>query len=285
MHEVNTESTLSRPQVSSSPLGIPRPANPSRYTAPVHIDVGGTIFTSSLETLTRYPDSRLSKLFNGTVPIVLDTLKQHYFIDRDGQLFRYILNFMRYGTLTIPDDFNELQALLEEARYFELLPMVCAIEVRLNRCKKTNLNNSFNWKQQNSNETFDVLMLNLSQDRILISGDIKLIHETFPEIQEKQQQQQTQTTLHAYIERDQFKRFTLNAFVNLTQVEIFQRLFNSDFQIEASTCGTSIDTMAQFSEYVFRRSNSTRFSSTLRKTNEKNNENGIDEDDDTLSFT
>ena len=96
----NSDNPIIRPQVSSSPLGIPRPANPSRYTAPVHIDVGGTIFTSSLETLTRYPDSRLSKLFNGTIPIVLDTLKQHYFIDRDGKLFRYILNFMRYGTLT-----------------------------------------------------------------------------------------------------------------------------------------------------------------------------------------
>lgn len=34
--------------------GVPCPATPTRYTAPVHIDVGGTIYTSSLETLTRY---------------------------------------------------------------------------------------------------------------------------------------------------------------------------------------------------------------------------------------
>nr|CAD7395560.1 unnamed protein product [Timema cristinae] len=32
--------------------GIPCVAAASRYTAPVHIDVGGTIYTSSLETLT-----------------------------------------------------------------------------------------------------------------------------------------------------------------------------------------------------------------------------------------
>lgn len=36
--------------------GIPCVAAASRYTAPVHIDVGGTIYTSSLETLTRYDD-------------------------------------------------------------------------------------------------------------------------------------------------------------------------------------------------------------------------------------
>ena len=33
--------------------GVPCPATPTRYTAPVHIDVGGTIYTSSLETLTK----------------------------------------------------------------------------------------------------------------------------------------------------------------------------------------------------------------------------------------
>lgn len=43
--------------------GIPCVAAASRYTAPVHIDVGGTIYTSSLETLTKYPDSRLVNTF------------------------------------------------------------------------------------------------------------------------------------------------------------------------------------------------------------------------------
>lgn len=86
----------------------------------MHIDVGGTIYTSSLETLTKYPDSRLAKLFNGTIPIVLDSLKQHYFIDRDGGMFRHILNFMRNSKLLIPDDFSDVDLLLEEARYFEI---------------------------------------------------------------------------------------------------------------------------------------------------------------------
>ncbi|KAI8430984.1 hypothetical protein MSG28_001077 [Choristoneura fumiferana] len=32
--------------------GIPRVAHTTKFNAPVHIDVGGTIYTSSLETLT-----------------------------------------------------------------------------------------------------------------------------------------------------------------------------------------------------------------------------------------
>ena len=37
-----------------NPPGIPCVAAASRATAPVHIDVGGTIYTSSLETLTKW---------------------------------------------------------------------------------------------------------------------------------------------------------------------------------------------------------------------------------------
>ena len=274
--DANSENLTVRPQVSSSPIGIPRPANPSRYTAPVHIDVGGTIFTSSLETLTRYPDSRLSKLFNGTIPIVLDTLKQHYFIDRDGKLFRYILNFMRYGTLALPDHFTELPALLEEARYFELAPLINAIEERLAN-RKVPATSDYSLlkpiKQSTANTNNDVLSLHISQDRVLISGSVTLIHDLFPEIQ-KQQQQQT-TTLHAHVERNQFIRFTLNAFINLTQLEIFQRLLNLKFQIIASTCGTSIDTMTQFSEYIF-----SRISSMSKKSIANSCENGTETDDD-----
>lgn len=49
---------------------------------------------------------RISRLFNGTEPIVLDSLKQHYFIDRDGEIFRYILSFLRTCKLLLPDDFK-----------------------------------------------------------------------------------------------------------------------------------------------------------------------------------
>uniref|UniRef100_A0AAR2KN90 BTB domain-containing protein n=1 Tax=Pygocentrus nattereri TaxID=42514 RepID=A0AAR2KN90_PYGNA len=103
---------MSRLSLSRSPVsplaaqGIPLPAQLTKANAPVHIDVGGHMYTSSLATLTKYPDSRISRLFNGTEPIVLDSLKQHYFIDRDGEIFRYILSFLRTCKLLLPDDFK-----------------------------------------------------------------------------------------------------------------------------------------------------------------------------------
>lgn len=79
-----------------------------------------SINTTLLFLCFRYPDSRLAKMFNGSIPIVLDSLKQYYFIDRDGSMFKHILNFMRNSRLLIPENFADLDLLLEEARYFDI---------------------------------------------------------------------------------------------------------------------------------------------------------------------
>ena len=55
---------MSRMSLSRSPVspmstqGIPSPAQLTKTNAPVHIDVGGHMYTSSLATLTKYPESR-----------------------------------------------------------------------------------------------------------------------------------------------------------------------------------------------------------------------------------
>ncbi|XP_043563437.1 BTB/POZ domain-containing protein KCTD15-like [Chiloscyllium plagiosum] len=56
--------TMSRLSLTRSPVspvasqGIPLPAQLTKSNAPVHIDVGGHMYTSSLATLTKYTDSR-----------------------------------------------------------------------------------------------------------------------------------------------------------------------------------------------------------------------------------
>ncbi|XP_029002240.1 uncharacterized protein LOC114853252 isoform X2 [Betta splendens] len=119
---------LSPVSLSPAYAGIPTPAQLNKTNVPVHIDVGGLMYTSSLATLTKYPDSRIGRLFVGTEPIVLDHLKQHYFIDRDGHMFRYILNFLRTSKLLIPDDFKEYSLLYEEASFFQLTPLQVELE-------------------------------------------------------------------------------------------------------------------------------------------------------------
>lgn len=61
VQEGRSMSRLSLTRSPVSPLaaqGIPLPAQLTKANAPVHIDVGGHMYTSSLATLTKYPDSR-----------------------------------------------------------------------------------------------------------------------------------------------------------------------------------------------------------------------------------
>ncbi|GAA6092916.1 BTB/POZ domain-containing protein kctd15 isoform X1 [Tachysurus ichikawai] len=61
--EGRSMSRLSLTRSPVSPLaaqGIPLPAQLTKANAPVHIDVGGHMYTSSLATLTKYPDSRFA---------------------------------------------------------------------------------------------------------------------------------------------------------------------------------------------------------------------------------
>ncbi|KAL2076692.1 hypothetical protein ACEWY4_027712 [Coilia grayii] len=174
--EGRSMSRLSLTRSPVSPLaaqGIPLPAQLTKANAPVHIDVGGHMYTSSLATLTKYPDSRISRLFNGTEPIVLDSLKQHYFIDRDGEIFRYILSFLRTCKLLLPDDFKDFHLLYEEARYYQLSPMIKELE---------------RWKAEREHRRAagpcDCLVVRVTPDlgeRIALSGEKVLIEEIFPE--------------------------------------------------------------------------------------------------------
>ena len=43
-----------------------------------------------------------------------------YFIDRDGVLFRYILDYLRNKKLVLPENFQETKRLAMEAEFYEL---------------------------------------------------------------------------------------------------------------------------------------------------------------------
>ena len=53
VHSIKRETGTGGSVVPGHNGGIPVVATASRFTAPVHIDVGGQIYTSSLDTLTR----------------------------------------------------------------------------------------------------------------------------------------------------------------------------------------------------------------------------------------
>ncbi|XP_019716052.1 BTB/POZ domain-containing protein KCTD6a [Hippocampus comes] len=89
----------------------------------VTLNVGGCLYSTSLTTLRRYPDSMLGAMFRGDVPTLRDA-SGNYFIDRDGTLFHYILNFLRSSELTLPCDFKEVELLRKEADFYQLEPLL-----------------------------------------------------------------------------------------------------------------------------------------------------------------
>ena len=101
----------------------------------IHLNVGGTLYTTTKETLTKDQWSYLHNLFKDfpKVPSWYPKDKDgNYFIDADGPLFRYILNYLRSLSVTsdiinLPSDFQEHEQLEEELKCYGISPTIEAI--------------------------------------------------------------------------------------------------------------------------------------------------------------
>ena len=96
----------------------------------IKLDVGGQVYTTSIQTLRRDPNSMLAAMFSGRYELKKEP-DGSYFIDRDGTFFRYILNFLRDGCLeagTLPNDSVIIKELLRETKYYQLGELVCYLE-------------------------------------------------------------------------------------------------------------------------------------------------------------
>jgi BTB/POZ domain-containing protein KCTD1/15 len=229
----------------------------------------------------RYPESRLAKLFNGSIAIVLDSLKQHYFLDRDGRMFRHVLNFVRHGRLMVPKDFQEWALLYEEALWFTIPGMAQDIEEYLERKPLDGLEDDMNStrplkrsRTANGNSsiaavatstlqvdpsttmTYECITVNVTPDlgeRITLTADRNVAEEMFPEIADGLN---TNGRSHAgwNTDQNQLTRFPLNGYCKLNSTQVMQRLLNSGFTIAASS-GGGMESQ-HFTEYLFiRKSN------------------------------
>ena len=103
----------------------------SGYPEIIELNVGGVFYTTSHSTLMKEPDSHLAKIFDGTgelgdIKLPKDG-KGKYFLDRDGVLFRYVLDYLRNQKLVLPENFHEKDRLKHEAEYFKLPELVKSI--------------------------------------------------------------------------------------------------------------------------------------------------------------
>lgn len=84
----------------------------------ITFNVGGQIFTTKASTIRRHPHSRLAGMLDETDPD-FKVVNNQVFIDRDGQLFRIIMEFLRTGRMTLPGDL-EPDGLLREAEFYNI---------------------------------------------------------------------------------------------------------------------------------------------------------------------
>lgn len=111
----------------------------------IHLNVGGRRFSTSRETLQTgvAKGSMLCALVSKqSLPTVCDELG-YMFIDRDGDRFGVLLNYLRSASLHIvgdripcegvPAGFVILEHVLEEARFFGLDPLVTLLQYQIDQ--------------------------------------------------------------------------------------------------------------------------------------------------------
>ncbi|CAO2591236.1 Potassium channel regulatory protein [Lemmus lemmus] len=89
----------------------------------VTLNVGGKIFTTRLSTLKQFPTSRLAGMVDGRDQ-EFKSVDGQIFVDRDGALFSFILDFLRNHELLLPSDFSDYLRLQREALFYELDSLV-----------------------------------------------------------------------------------------------------------------------------------------------------------------
>lgn len=82
----------------------------------VKLNIGGYKYTTTQETLTCHGQNFFSALLKGKLPIIRDE-EGCIFVDRDGEYFKPILEYLRTGELVIPDNMP-LKCILREAQFY-----------------------------------------------------------------------------------------------------------------------------------------------------------------------
>ena len=86
----------------------------------VGLNIGGRVFLTSRATLARDSDSMLARMFDENLPPSCQDKDGNYVIDRDGDTFRYILNYLRDGCCVFPISHHTRAELLREADYYQV---------------------------------------------------------------------------------------------------------------------------------------------------------------------
>lgn len=92
----------------------------------VKLNVGGHVYWTTHDTLTSQGPNMLSSMIQHQNPGAL--IEDAYFIDRDPETFRWILNYLRGSRTLPPKNSVDMYLLKEEAEYFAMDNLVSRIQ-------------------------------------------------------------------------------------------------------------------------------------------------------------
>lgn len=144
----------------------------------IELNVGGVHYTTTLKTLISEKDSKLNFMFGENFSNLTKDAKGRIFLDRDGVLFRYILDYLRDEIISLPEGFREKERLRKEAEYYKLNGMLkymdMVVENNQPGCITVGYRGSF---QFGKDGLADVKFRKLS--RILVCGRVAICRDVF----------------------------------------------------------------------------------------------------------
>ena len=205
---------------------------PRLFPENIELNVGGKFYSTSVLTLTKEPESLLGRMFSGRQNVSKDQSGK-YFIDRDGLLFRYILDYLRNKKLVLPDGFSEIRRLKLEAEFFEIRGLLQQLDEHCKARQQTTVHKRFGYITLHIRGTYafgrsgqaDVNFRKLQ--RIVVSGEVSLCREVFAE-----------TLNESRDPNPDESRYTNRFYLKHNYVEkAFKRLQDSGFQLVSSSAG------------------------------------------------
>jgi len=97
----------------------------------VLLNVGGVHYKTTKSTLCRFPDSFLARLCHDNNALKSQKDREDaILIDRDGEYFSVVLNFLRHGNIILNKNLVE-EGVLEEAEFYNIPELVKMCEKRI----------------------------------------------------------------------------------------------------------------------------------------------------------